>query len=104
MNTYVLCLQEIDGTKFIVAGGKGANLGELSRIKGIRVPGGFCVTTEAYKRITANNPELNGLLDELTHIKAGERENINKIGSKIRSVIENIPIAADIAKEITAYL
>jgi phosphoenolpyruvate synthase/pyruvate phosphate dikinase len=32
MNTYVLSFQEIDRTKFVVAGGKGANLGELSRI------------------------------------------------------------------------
>jgi phosphoenolpyruvate synthase/pyruvate phosphate dikinase len=50
MNTYVLCFQEIDRTKFMVVGGKGANLGELSRLKGIRVPEGFCVTTEAYKK------------------------------------------------------
>ncbi|WP_127554589.1 phosphoenolpyruvate synthase [Actinoplanes sp. OR16] len=34
-----------------VAGGKGANLGELSRIGGVRVPGGFCVTTEAFERV-----------------------------------------------------
>jgi len=76
MNTYVLCFQDIDRSKFMVAGGKGANLGELSRIKGIRVPEGFCVTTEAYKKITENNRELNNLLDELMRLKAEERENI----------------------------
>ena len=57
MNTYVLCFQEIDRSKFMAVGGKGANLGELSRIKGIRVPEGFCVTTKAYKKITENNQE-----------------------------------------------
>ena len=46
----------------MVVGGKGANLGELSRIKGIRVPEGFCVTTEAYKKITENNQELSWTL------------------------------------------
>src|SRR6266568_95712 len=104
MNTYVLCFQEIDRTKFMVVGGKGANLGELSRIKGIRVPEGFCVTTEAYKKITENNQELNSLLDELTRLRAEERENISEISAKIRMVIERIPISKDIAEEIAGYL
>src|SRR6266568_4300759 len=104
MNTYVLCFQEIDRTKFMVVGGKGANLGELSRIKGIRVPEGFCVTTEAYKKITENNQELNSLLDELTRLKAEERENISEISAKIRMAIERIPISKDIAEEIAGYL
>src|SRR6266581_813263 len=104
MNTYVLCFQEIDRTKFMVVGGKVANLGELSRIKGIRVPEGFCVTTEAYKKITENNQELNSLLDELTRLKAEERENISEISAKIRMAIERIPISKDIAEEIAGYL
>jgi len=104
MNTYVLCFQEIDRTKFMVVGGKGANLGELSRIKGIRVPEGFCVTTEAYKKITENNQELNSLLDELTRLKAEERKNISEISAKIRMLIERIPISKDIAEEIVGYL
>ena len=35
---YVLGLDEIDQTQGALVGGKGANLGELSRIEGIRVP------------------------------------------------------------------
>jgi pyruvate,water dikinase len=38
---YVLSLQEIDKTQVAVAGGKGAHLGELSRIEGLRVPASF---------------------------------------------------------------
>jgi phosphoenolpyruvate synthase/pyruvate phosphate dikinase len=40
----------------MIVGGKGANLGELSRIEGIRVPDGFCISTEAFKRIIAETP------------------------------------------------
>lgn len=50
MNSYLLSFQEIDKTKISMVGGKGANLGELSRITEILVPEGFCVTTEAYKK------------------------------------------------------
>lgn len=40
MNTYVISFQEIDRSKFMAVGGKGANLGELSGISGIQVPDG----------------------------------------------------------------
>ena len=49
MGSYVLGFQEIDQTQVAVVGGKGAHLGELSRIEGIRVPAGFCVTTDAFR-------------------------------------------------------
>jgi rifampicin phosphotransferase len=45
MGCYVVGFQEIDQTHAAIVGGKGAHLGELSRIEGIRVPAGFCVTT-----------------------------------------------------------
>jgi len=38
---YVLDLQEIDQTQVAVVGGKGAQLGELSRIEGIHVPADY---------------------------------------------------------------
>ncbi len=101
---YVLSFQQIDSSKFTLAGGKGANLGELSKIKGIQVPDGFCVTTEAYKKITGNNRELNNLLDELTRFKAEDREKIGKISANIRNVIEGMPIPQDIVETVGDYL
>ncbi len=104
MNSYVLGFQEIDKTKLSIAGGKGANLGELSRIKGIQVPEGFCVTTEAYQEIIGNNEEFNSLLDQLSLLKADNREGIGEISAKIRKVIEGIAIPKDIDNEITRQL
>ncbi len=40
MSSYVLGFQDIDKTKIMVVGGKGANLGEISKVEGIRVPDG----------------------------------------------------------------
>ena len=62
MGSYVLGLQEIDRTQVAVAGGKGAHLGELSRIEGIRVPPGFCVTTAAFRRIMRDAPRIDDRL------------------------------------------
>ena len=60
---YVVGLQEIDETQVAVVGGKGAHLGELSRIDGIRVPPGFCVTTDAFRRIMGDAPSIDDQLD-----------------------------------------
>ncbi|MCH3963590.1 MAG: phosphoenolpyruvate synthase [Clostridium sp.] len=104
MNSYVLGFQEIDKTRPALVGGKGANLGKLSRIDGIRVPEGFCVTTEAYREIIGNNREFNLLLDQLSILKADNVEGIGKISAKIRKVIEAIAIPDAIDNEITRHL
>ena len=104
MNSYVLSFQKIDKTKISMVGGKGANLGELSKVPGILVPEGFYVTTEAYKKITGNNEELNGLLDELSHLRVEDREKAYEVSKKVRRVIESISISEDIAAEITGFL
>jgi phosphoenolpyruvate synthase/pyruvate phosphate dikinase len=58
MITYVLGFQDTDRTRLMLVGGKGANLGELSRIEGICVPEGFCVSTDAYRRTIAETPSI----------------------------------------------
>lgn len=104
MNSYVLGFQEIDKTKLAIVGGKGVNLGELSRIEGIEVPEGFCVTTKAYKEIIGNNRKFHSLLDQLSLIKVDNRESISEISAQIRKVIEEIAIPQDIENEITCQL
>ncbi|SET35043.1 phosphoenolpyruvate synthase [Natronincola peptidivorans] len=104
MKSYVLGFQELDKNKLMIVGGKGANLGELSRIEGIRVPEGFCITTEAYKRIIDNNEEFNALLDQLSVLKLEDRGKIAEISGKIRKVIEEIVIPEEIALVITGYV
>jgi pyruvate,water dikinase len=104
MNSYVLSFQEIDKTRLSVIGGKGANLWELSKVPGVKVPKCFCVTTEAYKRITGDSKELNGLLEELSHLRVEDKEKIRKVSKKIRMVIESLAIPKDIHEEIAVCL
>lgn len=105
MNTYVLSFQEIDKTKLPIVGGKGANLGELSKIDGISVPEGFCVTTEAYKKTIEETQELPELLEQLSHIKVVEdKERIEEISAKIRRAIEETVIPPEIAEAVTRHL
>ena len=98
---YVLGLEEIDKTQVALVGGKGANLGELSRIEGIRVPAGFCVTTEAFRRIMTTAPGIEDQLDRLSCLDPGDRAAIRALSAEIRATLEAIVIPDDLAGAIT---
>ena len=104
MSSFVLGFQDIDKTKLMVVGGKGANLGELSKIEGIRVPDGFCISTEAFKRIIGETSSINELLDQLSLLKVEDRDKIGELSGEIRRVIEGIAIPQDINEEVTRLL
>ncbi|MBN9391616.1 MAG: phosphoenolpyruvate synthase [Chloroflexi bacterium] len=104
MTSFVLGFQEIDRTKLSEVGGKGANLGELSRIEGISVPDGFCVSTEAFKRVIGETPSINELLEQLALLKVTDREKIAGLSREIRALIEEIAIPEDIVEEIARHL
>ena len=104
MSSIVLGFQDIDKTKLMVVGGKGANLGELLKIKGIRVPDGFCISTEAFKRIIWETSLINELLDKLSLLKVEDRDKIGELSGEIRRVIEGIAIPEGINEEITCLL
>ncbi|WP_458248905.1 rifamycin-inactivating phosphotransferase [Streptomyces sp. MAI_2237] len=101
---YVLDLQEFDETQVAVVGGKGAHLGGLARIEGVRVPGGFCVTTDAFRQIMARVPSMADRLDELSRLDPGDREGIGTLSARIRRAIEGMPIPDDIAAELTGAI
>src|SRR5215813_7179961 len=104
MDCYVLGFHEIDRTRVAIVGGKGAHLGELSRIEGLSVPAGFCVTTDAFQRIMAEAPSIDDRLDRLSRLKPDEREAIRALGAEIRRTVEGIAIPDDLAAAITRPL
>jgi pyruvate,water dikinase len=104
MGCYVLGFQEIDQAEVAVVGGKAAHLGELSRIEGLRVPAGFCVTTDAFQRIIAEAPSIDDRLDRLSRLKPDDREAIRALSAEIRRTLEGIVIPDDLAAAINRPL
>lgn len=104
MTTYLLDLDKIDETALAMVGGKAANLGGLSRIEGIQVPAGFCLTTQAYREVVVKVEAFQALLDQLETLKAEDRKGINDIGTKIRMLIEGVSIPKEIEQEIIRRL
>ncbi|MFI8219636.1 rifamycin-inactivating phosphotransferase [Streptomyces sp. NPDC085932] len=101
---YVLDLREIDRTQVEVAGGKGAHLGALSRIEGVRVPEGFCLTTDAFRRTKAGVPSLDEALDRLSHVDPDDSETIRTLSARIRRTVEETALPDDIAASVTGAI
>jgi phosphoenolpyruvate synthase/pyruvate phosphate dikinase len=104
MGSYVLDLQVIDQSQVAVVGGKGAHLGELSRIEGLRVPGGFCVTADAFARILAEVPGIDNRLDRISSLESDDGPAIRALSAEIRQALEGIAIPEDLASAITGSL
>ncbi|MFE3456577.1 rifamycin-inactivating phosphotransferase [Nocardiopsis aegyptia] len=100
----MLDFAHIDATNIAEAGGKGAALGELSRIAGVRVPDGFCVTTEAFRRTLAGVPSIDALLDRLARVEPDDQAAVRAVSADIRRAIEDTDVHADLAAEIGAAL
>ena len=96
---YVLYFNEISKKDLMLAGGKGANLGELFNNE-FPVPSGFCITTDAYKLIVKDE-ELRELIKKLKNLKTDDIESIASIGSEIRNKIKGLPVSE--AVKIAVY-
>jgi pyruvate,water dikinase len=84
-----------------LAGGKGANLGELSRLEGVSVPPGFCVTTAAFEEVVVTAPGIGERLERLSRLAPDDREAIGALSAQVRRAIEAIVIPDGLAAEIT---
>jgi pyruvate,water dikinase len=84
---YVLDLNDVGEAQISDVGGKAASLGELSRIDGIHVPAGFCVTTAAFRAADA------GQIPD--HIASAIVEAIETLGGDEPYAVRSSALAED---------
>jgi phosphoenolpyruvate synthase/pyruvate phosphate dikinase len=89
----ILSLRELERGDIAIAGGKGANLGELIRA-GFPVPAGFVVTTMAYDRFVVHN-DLGETIARALRKESGH-------GADIRSAFEGASIPPEVERGILA--
>ncbi|MBN1877713.1 MAG: hypothetical protein JXA33_26050, partial [Anaerolineae bacterium] len=100
---YVLPLADSAATLEIV-GGKGASLARLANA-GLPVPGGFHVTTDAYKQFVVENDLQPRILAALQNVDVTQPATLETASAHIRALFTPSPIPPAIADEIrTAYL
>jgi phosphoenolpyruvate synthase/pyruvate phosphate dikinase len=103
-DAFVLDLREIERFRFAEVGGKAVNLGELSRIAGVAVPPGFCVTTHAFRRAVDGAPALDAALRRLGGLAPDDRAGIATLSAALREVVAGIPVPDDVAAVVTDAL
>src|SRR5215211_5076018 len=88
----------IDRAALPVAGGKAANLGELTRA-GLPVPPGFCVATDAYE-LVAEGADLRRVLDHLTETRPEDTARLAELAAEARAALLAAPVPADIVAAV----
>ncbi|HMK45645.1 MAG TPA: phosphoenolpyruvate synthase, partial [Methanocella sp.] len=90
---------EIDKARLPDVGGKGANLGELTKA-GFPVPAGFCITTQAYRSFISTSVEMPGLFNLLDRVSPDDLEQIRALGHRIREHLKALPIPEAVRSDI----
>ncbi|MEM5828148.1 MAG: PEP/pyruvate-binding domain-containing protein [Candidatus Aenigmatarchaeota archaeon] len=96
---YIKFLKEINKNDVEIAGGKGANLGELINA-GIPVPNGFVVLANAYRKHIEENGLDKKIKEILDQTDVDNTKQLEENTQKIRELIRSAPIPKDVEKEI----
>jgi len=103
---YAAWLKDLRMTDLDKVGGKNASLGEMIgglAQAGIRVPGGFATTAEAYRAFLAQNGLEKRIRDRLAGLDPNDVEALAKCGAEIRRWIEESPFPDEIENTIKQY-
>jgi pyruvate,water dikinase len=106
MTQYVIAFDALRMSDVEKVGGKNASLGEMiSQLAhlGVRVPGGFATTAQAYRDFLKHqglDQRINALLDSLN---VDDVEALAATGARIRGWIADQPFPEQLEREITAH-
>ena len=91
---YVQKFEDLNKSDIGIAGGKGANLGELTQA-GIPVPPGFVVTAETYEKFMEDSGINDKVLDILDQIDINDTKALQSAAEEIKAIIIETPIPDD---------
>ncbi|HSD98398.1 MAG TPA: phosphoenolpyruvate synthase [Patescibacteria group bacterium] len=94
---------DVDKEDIRLVGGKGANLGEMTRA-GFPVPPGFIVTSEAFHEFLQKNDLLTKIHHLLGLVDYVQQESLEKISRQIEQLIKKSPLSEELVKQVfSAY-
>jgi len=98
---FVKALKELNKESALVAGGKGASLGEMLQA-GIPVPAGYVVVASAFEEFIKRDKIKRDIETALNTVKPYDTNSVEKASKKIRALIMSKNIPEDIITEIKA--
>ncbi|MPT29527.1 MAG: phosphoenolpyruvate synthase [Achromobacter sp.] len=101
--SYVVLFEQLRMTDVDSVGGKNASLGEMiSQLSGVgvRVPGGFATTAEAFRDFLKASGLDKRIADRLSTLNPEDVRELANAGAQIRQWIVDEPFSADFEKQI----
>ena len=99
MKKFVVWFKEVDKHDLAIVGGKGANLGEMTKA-GFPVPNGFIVTSHAYYEFIDQNHLRETIHTLLHNVNVNNSDELDKAAKKIQQTIKRAPMPDEIAKDV----
>ncbi len=96
---YVKLFEELNKEDVAIAGGKGANLGELTQA-GISVPPGFVVTAATYDKFIRKTGIFDEIMDILNATDVNKTKELQETSAKIKKIILDSYMPDDIRTTI----
>ena len=102
---YIVNLNDVNSSHVHIVGGKNASTGEMLQhltSLGIKVPGGFATTVEAYQDFLAQNNLNTKILNTLAKLNIANISALEKTSKQIRRWIINTPFSSDFVTAISS--
>ncbi|MFH1450868.1 MAG: PEP/pyruvate-binding domain-containing protein, partial [archaeon] len=96
---YIVWAKDLKKTDISVAGGKGANLGELTAV-GLPVPDCFMVTAQTYKKFVEESGLNEDIKDVLKDLDVEDNQDLQKAAKSIQDMITGNPMPDDVQEAI----
>ncbi len=96
---YIRWLEDVTKDDIPIAGGKGANMGEMIRI-GLPVPSGFVITTSAFERLIQFHSVSDKIKTMLDVLNVEDTAMLMSTSKKIKELIVSLDFPNEIKSEI----
>jgi pyruvate,water dikinase len=95
----ILWLEEIRKEDIAAVGGKGASLGEMSSI-GLPVPGGFVVTSHAFRQFLIGTGIEQNLFENLEQVNVDDSRALEQAAKNARNVVMKAKMPAELKEKV----
>ena len=96
---FVLWFDEIDKDDIALVGGKGANLGEMTKV-GFPVPDGFVVTAAAYDEFIGDNHLKTKIHQVLDSLDPSDTVSLERASRQVRKMVSAAPVPEKVAAAV----
>ncbi|MBS3123865.1 phosphoenolpyruvate synthase [Candidatus Woesearchaeota archaeon] len=97
--SYIAWFKDLSKDSITVAGGKGANLGEMTKM-GMPVPPGFCITAQTYQQFLEKTNLSQKIFPLLENLNVEDTEKLQQAAEQVQKIIMATAFPKDMAEEI----